>query len=393
MRKLQQLTGPVTAKSLEDTAFYRFHRLLALNEVGGNPAASGLALDEFHRRMRTRAEASAGGLTATATHDTKRGEDARARILALTELADEWVAAVAQWRAINAPHVTHLDARLDGRPDGRRAPSAAHECMLYQALLGAWPLDGDVGRFQAYARKAAREGKEETSWLAPDKSYEDGLVRFIAAILGERDFVRSFDAFAWRAALIGVLDSLSQLALKIALPGIPDFYQGSEFWDFSLVDPDNRRPVDFAARAQALPALSTQADMRALARTWLDGRIKLALMHRLLVFRRSLADVFAAGDYRPLTVAGAHRDHVIAFARCRGEDAVIVVVGRHFAALTDGGRNWPSPDAWQGEVELGGFSPVDELPARGADRLPLAGLFDPIPVAMLRARCPGPSGG
>jgi (1->4)-alpha-D-glucan 1-alpha-D-glucosylmutase len=381
VRKLQQLTGPAMAKSLEDTAFYRFHRLIALNEVGGNPAASGLAVDEFHRAMQARVAASPAGLTATATHDTKRGEDARARILALAEIPDEWAAAVAQWRAANARHVQQTE--------GRRAPSAAHEYMLYQALIGAWPLDDGLGveRFEAYARKAAREGKEETSWLDPDEAYENGLAGFIAAVLGDPLFVRGFDAVAQRAALIGALNSLSQLALKIAMPGVPDFYQGTELWDLSLVDPDNRRPVDFAARADALTELSARADMRALAATWSDGRIKLALTQRLLAFRGSLAEVFARGDYRPLAVTGEHRDHVIAFARCYGEDAAIVVVGRHFAALTDRGRHWPRPQSWQGEVELRAFSPaVGGAPERAADRVPLASLFDPIPVAMLHAR-------
>jgi (1->4)-alpha-D-glucan 1-alpha-D-glucosylmutase len=382
VRKLQQLTGPAMAKSLEDTAFYRFHRLIALNEVGGNPASSGLAVDEFHRAMQARAATSPVGLTASATHDTKRGEDARARILALAEMPDDWAAAVAQWRAANA--------RLVQQVDGRRAPSAAHEYMLYQALVGAWPLDGGLGveRFQAYARKAAREGKEETSWLDPDEPYENGLTGFIAAVLGDAAFVRGFDALARRAALIGALNSLSQLALKVAMPGVPDFYQGTELWDLSLVDPDNRRPVDFLARADALAGLSARAEMRTLAEAWPDGRIKLALTHRLLAFRRSLADVFARGDYRPLRVTGEHRDHVIAFARCHGQEAVIVVVGRHFAALTNGGRQWPQPQSWQGEVELGGFAPgaAGDAPERAAGRVQLAGLFDPIPVAMLQAR-------
>ncbi len=381
VRKLQQLTGPVMAKSLEDTVFYRFHRLIALNEVGGSPAASGLAVDDFHRAMQARAATSPAGLTATATHDTKRGEDARARILALAEIPNEWTAAVAQWCAGNA--------RYAGDVGGRRTPSPAHEYMLYQALIGAWPLDGGLGveRFLAYARKAAREGKEETSWLDPDEAYESGLAGFIAAILGDEAFVRGFDAVAQRAALIGALNSLSQLALKIAMPGVPDFYQGTEFWDLSLVDPDNRRPVDFAARADALTALSARADMRALAEAWPDGRIKLALTQRLLAFRGSLAEVFARGDYRPLAVTGEHRDHVIAFARCHGNDAAIVVVGRHFAAVTDGGRRWPQPQSWQGDVELGAFAPaVDDALGRGPDRVPLASLFDPIPVAMLHAR-------
>ena len=382
VRKAQQFTGPVMAKSLEDTAGYRFHRLLAFNEVGGDPASGGLSLDAFHHRMRERVANRDGGLTATATHDTKRGEDARARLLALTELSEEWEAAVAQWHADSA----HL-VRYSGK---RRSPSAAHAYMLFQAMLGAWPVDGNdadlAPRLKAYARKAAREGKAETSWLDPDEDYESGLVGFIDGLLRQQPFVRDFDAFAQRVALLGALNSLTQIALKIAMPGIPDFYQGSEFWDLSLVDPDNRRPVDFAARERVLAGLSGEADLRALAPSWRDGRLKLALIRQLLAWRRSLGDVLARGDYRPLAVEGPHRDHVIAFARVHGNDAAILVAGRHFAALTDGGRRWPRPDAWQGHVELVGFSLVDRRRAGARPgALALSNLFDPVPVAACRA--------
>jgi (1->4)-alpha-D-glucan 1-alpha-D-glucosylmutase len=385
-RKTQQLTGPVMAKSLEDTAFYRFHRLLALNEVGGDPAATGLSVDAFHRLMRERIETKANGLTATATHDTKRGEDARARLLALAEMPEEWGAAVARWRAANAGFVRHFGAR--------RSPSAAHEYMLYQALLGVWPLDGDsshlVERFQAYANKAAREGKVETSWLDPDEDYEKGLAGFIADILRDRSgaFVRGVDAFAQRVALLGALNSLSQVALKIAMPGAPDFYQGAELWDLSLVDPDNRRPVDFAARERVLAASPECGDWAALAETWKDGRIKLAVTRSLLAWRRSLGDVFARGDYQPLAVEGPHRDHVVAFARTFGEDAAILVVGRHFAALTDGGRHWPRADTWQGHVVLPGFKLIDAVRTEKGPpvKLALSRAFESIPVAALRAR-------
>ena len=393
-RKLQQLSGPVMAKSLEDTAFYRFHRLPALNEVGGDPAADGLSLEAFHDLMRERIATGANGLTATATHDTKRGEDARARLLALAELPDEWTRVAAEWRAANAGAVRQLGAR--------RSPSAGHEYMLYQALLGVWPVDGDaadvVERVQAYAIKAAREGKVETSWLDPDEAYEKGLTGFIADILQDRSgaFARSINAFARRIALLGALNSLSQTALKSAIPGTPDFYQGTEFWDLSLVDPDNRRPVDFAARERILAASCEIGDWAALADTWPDGRIKLAVTRRLLAWRRSLGDVFARGDYRPLAIEGPHRDHVVAFARTLGEDAAILVVGRHFAPITNGGRHWPRADAWQGHVVLSGFSPLDapRLEGEEADRLTLSRLFGSVPVAALRARVrmPAPVG-
>jgi len=388
VRKLQQLTGPVMAKALEDTAFYRFHRLIALNEVGGDPAATGITVDQFHRRMAERVVATAGGLTATATHDTKRGEDARARILGLSELADEWAAVAAQWRAANARHVQQTG--------GRRAPSAALEHKLYQGLLGAWPLDRGVEslrqRFQAYALKAAREAKQETSWLDPDEGYENGIARFIDGILADQAFLASFDPFAQRVALIGALNGLTQLALKAAMPGIPDFYQGTEFWDLSLVDPDNRRPVDFAARARTLDEVGEAADWRALAASWRDGRIKLALTHRLLAWRRTLGPVFVHGDYRPLAVEGPHCDHVIAFARVHGGEAAILIAGRHFAPLTDGGRRWPRAEEWQGEVVLGGLVPIDGLVREGEapDRLRLVDVFDDIPVATLRARVRNP---
>ena len=247
--KLQQFTGPLMAKALEDTAFYRHHRLLALNEVGGNPAVPALSRPDFHRVMQQRAETAPDGLTATATHDTKRGEDARMRILSIAELSTEWDTMVKRWRELNG----HLR-----QADGPRFPSAAHEYMLYQALIGAWPgtIDGTfIERMQAYALKAAREGKQETSWTSPHEAYERSLLDFVRALLDparSAEFLSSFGEFAARTALLGALNGLSQLALKVLLPGVPDFYQGSEFWDLSLVDPDNRRALDFKAREQAL---------------------------------------------------------------------------------------------------------------------------------------------
>jgi (1->4)-alpha-D-glucan 1-alpha-D-glucosylmutase len=378
VRKLQQFTGPMMAKSLEDTAFYRFHRLLAFNEVGGNPAAGGLGLRTFHRLMRGRIETQPHGLTATATHDTKRGEDARARLLALSEIPEDWAAGVAQWRSANA--------HLIGQTGARRVPSVAHEYMLYQALVGAWPLDHDsdlVARLQAYALKAAREGKQETSWLEPDETYENGLTRFIAEMLKNKRFVDGFDALARRVALLGALNALTQLALKIAMPGVPDFYQGSEFWDLSFVDPDNRRPVDFAARASALAACDS-TDERTLVESWRDGRIKLALTKRLLAWRGALADVFTHGDHRELPVEGPHREHVIAFARTWLNDAAILLAGRHFAPLTNGGRRCPRAEDWQGHVVLDGFSLTDG-PAGAGGRLALSRAFENVPVAAFRA--------
>ena len=387
--KVQQFTGPMMAKSLEDTALYRFHRLLALNEVGGDLAATRLSVTSFHERMQERASKWPHGLTATATHDTKRGEDARARIIALSELADEWTRSVQQWRQLNANLVVSLGPL--------RIPSPAHEYMLYQALLGAWPLAGIDGsfveRFQAYAIKAAREGKEQTSWLAPNERYEMGLKDFLDRLLDPEQsasFIEAFDAFARRAALMGALNSLAQLVLKAAMPGVPDVYQGTEFWNLALVDPDNRRPVDFAARASVLDAIGQPPDWRALASTWPDGHVKFALMRQLLALRQQLPDVFTNGSYRPLAVVGPNRNEIVAFARLGEQNAVIVVSGRLFGRATQGGRRWPPAQAWNASVLAEGFSAMRTVLTIGktmtGPSLAAADLFDVLPIAVLQAR-------
>ncbi len=335
--KLQQFTGPLMAKAMEDTLFYRYHRLLALNEVGGEPDVRALTLDEFHALQQKRVESQPDSLTATATHDTKRGEDARARILALSELNGEWDAAIKGWNGRNAA--------LVHQSGSKPRPSRAHQYMIYQALLGAWPEtmnDTFVKRMQGYALKAAREGKQETSWTNPNEEYETALNGYVAKLLDREfsaDFLASFAQFAARTSLIGALNSLAQLTLKTLLPGVPDFYQGTEFWDFSLVDPDNRRPVDFNARRQFLAEKTT--DWTDLAAHWRDGRIKLALTQRLLQLRNDYADLFQRGNYEPVTVAGTQSRHVIAFARSFKEQQVVIAVGRHFADLTAGGAHWP----------------------------------------------------
>src|SRR5262245_36598353 len=387
--KLQQFTGPVMAKALEDTAFYRYHRLLALNEVGGNPAAGALSVSDFHHQMAHRAETLPHGLTATATHDTKRGEDARARLLALSELAGEWEEAVERWRALNAP-------LIEAMPPTTR-PSPAHQYMLYQALLGAWPLKGPdrsfVERMQAYVVKAAREAKEQTSWLNPDSLYEEGLTSFIEQLL-DRDrsgaFLDAFEPFVSRVALLGALNSLSQLALKLLIPGVPDLYQGTEFWDLSLVDPDNRRPVDFGDRTAALGSICEQADWAKLVDAWPDGRIKLALMRALLALRERAPALFTQGDYRAVDVVGSHRNEIIAFARTSGRDLLIVAVGRLFGRATQGGRHWPIADAWDTALNVEGLTPVRnvlgaQLPDPGL-HWPIGDLFHAIPVAVIEAR-------
>jgi len=387
--KLQQFTGPVMAKALEDTAFYRYHRLLALNEVGGNPAHGALSVRDFHGHVAHRVETQPHGLTATATHDTKRGEDARTRILALSELAAEWNEQVDTWRALNA----HL---IDAMVPASR-PSPAHQYMLYQALLGAWPLEGIdrsfVQRMQAYIVKAAREGKEQTSWLNPDSLYEEGLTALVERLLDRSrsaKFLDSFEPFVHRMALLGALSSLSQLALKLLIPGVPDFYQGTELWDLSLVDPDNRRPIDFAARTTALASRREGADWEMLAARWPDGRIKLALSQTLLSLRQRAATVFLHGSYRPIEVRGPHRDEIIAFARTHKREAVIVAVGRLFARAAEGGRRWPTNVMWDAELDASELSPVGNVlgisQSFAGPRWPIRELFGPMPVAVIEAR-------
>ncbi len=379
--KLQQFTGPLMAKSLEDTAFYRHHRLLAFNEVGGDPAASALTPAQFVERQARRIESGDASLTATATHDTKRGEDARARILALSELSADWDTAVKDWHSRNAALAHHRG--------GKRFPSKAHEYMLYQALIGAWPDRRDADfttRMKTYVLKAAREGKDETSWTNPDETYEAALEAFVGRLLDPAvsgGFLASFERFAARTALLGALNGLSQLALKILSPGTPDFYQGTEFWDFSLVDPDNRRLVDFSARKRAVEGpLSAWPEF---VRSWSDGHIKAALTGNLLRMRREQAELFIYGTFVPLEPQGEQAEHVIAFARDWKGQRIVAAIGRHFAALTDGGRAWPS--RWDGSLDLPHGHFTDALTADAAVRSgtqKFSDLFAAIPISILR---------
>jgi len=261
--------------------------------------------------------------------------------------------------------------------------------MLYQALVGVWPGNTDarlVARMQAYAVKAAREGKEETNWTDPNETYEAALRAFVAGLLDptiSAGFLTSFGAFAARTTLLGALNSLSQLALKILSPGVPDFYQGTELWDLSLVDPDNRRPVDFSARRSFLAEGRLPWDK--LASRWQDGRIKLAVTHALLALRQGLPELFRHGTYDPIEAAGQHADHVVAFARGGKKERVVVAVGRHFAPLTDGGRRWPS--GWKATLSLppGTYRNVfDSTPARHENDVSVATLFATCPISVMQ---------
>ncbi len=326
-------------------------------------------------------------MTATATHDTKRGEDARARILALAELAEDWSTAVLNWQTLNEP----LVSRSHGR-----TPTPEHEYMLYQALIGAWPAGGPdpgfIERMQTYAVKALREGKQESSWHNPNEAYETATTTFIARLLDRESsatFVQQFEEFTRRTSLIGALNSLAQLTLKATIPGVPDFYQGTEFWDLSLVDPDNRRPVDFDTRRSALETLSPSPDWSELAAQFPNGLVKLALTHRLLALRSKMRELFTSGNYEPIEVEGAQARHIIAFARTLRRDAVIVAVGRHFAPLTEGGRRWPQASDLDAVLKLDGYAISENYLGPGANSLRgpvhVSAVFGALPIALMRA--------
>ena len=335
--KFQQLSGPVMAKGLEDTAFYIFNRLVSLNEVGGDPNRFGTSVEEFHRLNRARQRRWPGAMLLSSTHDTKRGEDVRARIDALSEVPTEWRAALNRWSRLTRRNRTTVDGAL--------APHKDDLYLLYQTLVGTWPLAGEpdteyVERIQAYTIKALREAAVRTNWLNPDEAYEAALNGFIAGIFNARTgkpFRDDFTAFHARLVDAGLVNAVSQQLLKLTAPGVPDIYQGTELWDDSLVDPDNRRPVDFARREAIVRELADGcASVERAADLWAqrtDGRLKLALTHRTLATRRALPALFAAGDYHPVSVTGAAAKHVVAFARRQGEDVAIVVVPRLVAGL------------------------------------------------------------
>jgi (1->4)-alpha-D-glucan 1-alpha-D-glucosylmutase len=359
--KFQQLTSPVTAKGIEDTTLYIYNRLVSLNEVGGHPDTFGTAPTALHRWLATRGDHWPHGLSATSTHDTKRSEDVRARINALSELPGAWKQATAQWARLNRRGRTIID--------GHSYPSRNEEYLLYQTLLGSWPLapptDQSRDRYReriiAYMHKAMREAKVFTSWLNPSPAHEDAMARFITAVLAPDNaaFLASFLPFAARVARFGIYNSLAQVAVKIGAPGIPDFYQGTELWNLALVDPDNRGPVDYARRRLLLTALDRQvcaagrlAVASELAAEPADDRMKLYLTTTMLRLRRARRDTFDRGRYVPVAVDGARREHVFAFTRDLDAHRVLVVVPRLVATLAPNGDASPLGERVWGDTQL-----------------------------------------
>lgn len=365
--KFQQLTGPVMAKGLEDTAFYNFNRLVSLNEVGGNPGEFGVTVEQFHQYNTAQARRWPHALLATATHDTKRGEDVRARLNVLSEMPGEWERAVQRWRQLNASK----KARVDGQP----APHPNDEYLLYQTLVGAWPFrDGAVrgpeteraaletlrDRVAAYLLKAIKEAKARTSWTEPNPAYEDAMRQFIHALFDPsptNEFQREFIPFQQRVAHFGQFNSLAQVLLKMTSPGVPDFYQGTELWDLALVDPDNRRPVDYGHRRDLLSRLQKHLPAREqdwppfLKWLWQEspaGMVKLFVMARALHFRREHRLLFDFGEYLPLAAEGARREHLVAFARRLEDAALVAAAPRLVFGLLQGREQMPvGAEVWQ----------------------------------------------
>jgi (1->4)-alpha-D-glucan 1-alpha-D-glucosylmutase len=393
MIRFQQLSAPTAAKSVEDTAFYRYGRLISRNEVGTEPAQFAMTEAAWHAACRDRRKRVPNALLATATHDHKRGEDARMRLAVLSEIPLEWEAALQRWMRLNAP----LRRDLNGP-----APDPTDEVMLYQTLIGAWPLalspedrDGMAAfreRVAAWQQKALREAKRHSGWAVPDEAYEAACQDFLTAVLDADRPARvaqDICAFVHRIAAAGAVNSLSQLLLRVTSPGVPDLYQGCEFWDFSMVDPDNRRPVDFDARARAL---TQPAALPELLADWRDGRIKLHVLSRALAFRAAAASLFLDGAYVSLKVEGAFAGHALASLRSVEGHHAITVISRcpggfdiketpHIPATDWGGTSVLIPR------NLVGLSMRDVLGMGGSGALParlqLQDILADLPVALL----------
>ena len=388
--KFQQCSGPIMAKGVEDTAFYVYNRLVALNEVGGKPEQFGIDPAEFHALNQTRAKHWPHTLLATSTHDTKRSEDVRLRIVALSEIPQLWSKAIRRWSKLNKKY------RLE--VDDQPAPSPNEEYLIYQTLLGTWPLnefrDNErleyIGRIQRYIVKAIKEAKVNSSWIESNEAWEQATTSFVERILDEETngkFCRDLVEMAQLVAQLGAINSLAQTVVKCTAPGVPDFYQGTEIWDFSLVDPDNRRSVDYSARRRLLASLR-HTDPRELLEDWQSGRIKLFVIQRLLAFRAANQRLFLKGSYHEVPIAGEHSDCLIAFERRLDSQRLLVVVPRRTYSV----GLWPTGDVWRESV-LTGFVPPetqgwqDVFLQRGpislGDRVSLSTVLSDFPFAVL----------
>ena len=404
LMRWQQFTGPIMAKGFEDTSLYIYNRLVSMNEVGGDPSSSGISVSAFHGRGEMMASRWPHSMNATSTHDTKRSEDVRARVNVLSEIPEEWEKRLLQWSRLNAGRKRIVN--------GIATPDPGEEILLYQDLLGAWPLDekelpGFRNRMETYMVKAIREAKVYTRWMHPNIAHENAVKEFVAALLSDlspetNQFLAEFLPFQGKIAHYGALNSLAQVVLKIASPGVPDIYQGTELWDFSLVDPDNRRAVDFQGRIRLLNELMNQEHrgllplVGELLSSWRDGRLKLYVTYKGLAFRRQRRELFLSGAYLPLPVTGGRKEHALAFARGHGGAWAIAAVPRLMTRLAPPGEFPLGPPAWGARIAV--RLPA-ELPSLwrnvftgeilhasridGAKLLHLHAVFHDFPVALL----------
>lgn len=401
--RAQQYTAPVMAKAMEDTTFYIYNRLVCLNEVGGEPHIFGISTHAFHRANRERLEHWPHAMLSSSTHDSKRSEDVRARLAVLSEMPQEWAQHLRRWRQLNRAKASQTETS--------RAPSRNDEYLIYQTLLGAWPLetldqngiDTFQERLEQYLIKAMREAKVHTSWLNPDEEYEQATLRFLRALLHNPDrnaFLADFLPFQQRVSRFGLCNSLSALTWKLTAPGVPDVYQGNELWSFDLVDPDNRRPVDYGQRRtwlQELQGLDTAqwpARLEELGLNLEDPRAKLWVTWRLLGLRRQNPDLFRDGDYVPVQVEGAFAAQVCAYLRRHQGESVLVVTGLRWSRLPGAEQGFPvygecwrdtrlslsagGPD-WENLLDGSVITATDEAMGLGA-------LLRRFPVAVLRRR-------
>jgi (1->4)-alpha-D-glucan 1-alpha-D-glucosylmutase len=394
--RMQQYSGPLMAKGVEDTLLYIYHRLLSLNEVGGSPDHFGVTLSEFHTFNQQQATYWPHSMNTSSSHDTKRSEDVRARINVLSEIPEIWDVEVTTWKRLNEVHKIQMGDRT--------MPDANDEYALYQTLIGTFPFepfdhDEYVERIKAFAVKAVREAKVHTAWLRPDTEYEDAFIQFVDRLLmpGEdNEFLTRLRTFQPKTAFYGMVNSLSQLVIKMTAPGVPDIYQGTEMWDLSLVDPDNRRPVDYERRFHELQELKKWAasDRPGLLQNLLDypedGRIKLFVTAEALAARFAYSDLFQGGDYTPVRVTGEFENHVVAFLRRAGSQYALTVVPRFPVSLCDVGQFPLGTAVWQdttlelSEVASLNWQDVFSQEKRlGGSKLSVGKLLSQFPVALL----------
>lgn len=395
-KKFQQFSGPLMAKGAEDTAFYIYNRFISLNEVGGDPSVFGLSLENFHEYMTKRQRLQPHSMSATSTHDTKRGEDLRARLNVISEIPKEWVGQVRVWHRYNKDKRKKVGAI--------KAPDKNDEYLIYMTLLGAYPFEEGadhheqfIQRMKEYIIKAVREAKVHTGWLKPDHEYENACTGFVEALLrrdGGNDFWETFYPFQRKVAAYGILNSLSQALLKLTSPGVPDIYQGGEFWDFSLVDPDNRRPVNYDRRVAALKEIQTRRNdplkfIAELLASRKDGRIKLFLIHKILQARRQYMDLFLKGEYVPLRTRGRFYNHILAFARKNSDFWSLSIVPRFLTSVISE-EELPLGDKWDDTtLILPAQTPqqwenvITQQTVVAGQEIPLGKLLNDFPAALL----------